>query len=92
MSDPTLKCIILSSPRRNLCTLVEDVLRAHVPLGEVFAIREDAYVAHTDATTAQIRDMLHGVLEEGETVFIIEFETWSGFGPLDSAWLMRRGH
>lgn len=92
MTDPTLKCVIASSPRRNLCTLVEDVLRAHVPLGELVAISEDAYIANTEATTAQVRDWLHGALEEDETALVVEFEKWSGCGPVDSAWLMRRGH
>lgn len=92
MSDPTLKCVVVSSPRRNLCALVADALRRRVPDGELIAVGEDACVVNTDASTADVRGWLGEVLDEGERALVIEFEKWSGYGPVDSAWLMRRGH
>ena len=42
---------------------------------------------------AALRDWLTPSLEEGESVFVVEFEKWSGYGPApDRAWLLRRGH
>jgi len=92
VSDPSLKCVVVHSPRRNLCTIIENVLAEHVPEGELIGAGDDAYVVHTAASTAEVRDWLRDALEPDERAFVFEFETWSGLGPLNGEWLMRRGH
>jgi hypothetical protein len=91
-ADPTLKCVIAWSENRNLCSLVEDALRENAS-GDVLQVGEDALIVHTADEPALVRDRAREVLEEGESVIVLEFERWSAYGPgVDSAWLMRKGH
>jgi hypothetical protein len=92
LTDPSLKCVVVHSPRRHLCSLVADALVDRVPQGELWQFGEDACVLNTPAPAAEVRDWLRGVLEADERALVFEFETWSGLGPVDAAWLMRRGH
>lgn len=92
-ADPTLKCVIAWSDKRNLCTIVEDALLGRIAGGEVLRLGEDAHLVQTANEPAEIRDWVRGALEVGESVLVIEFERWSGSGPgIDSRWLMSRGH
>lgn len=50
-------------------------------------------VVHTDLEPADLRDWLSGVLPEGESLLVVEFEKWSGYGAsVDRSWLLARGH
>lgn len=98
---PTLKVVVAWSERRpdgrasarNLCTMIGDALNAIAGADEVRMLSDEAYVAHTALTTAELRDRLREVLGESEGVLVAEFEVWSGHGEaLDSRWLLARGH
>jgi hypothetical protein len=92
-SEPTLKCVIAWSDRRNLCSIVGDALQAKIDAGGVLRLSEDALIIHIANDPAEIRDWVRSALEDGESVFVVEFERWSGYGDgVDSNWLMRRGH
>ncbi len=89
---PTLKCVIAWSDRRTLCDLLAQALAAS---GETDMLRlnEDAWLVYTAAEPAEIRDSLATSLGADESVVVMEFERWSGYGPgVDSRWLLRRGH
>ena len=92
-ADISLKCVIAWSERRNLCSVVEDALRAKILGGGLLRLGEDALIVHAPNEPAEIRDWVRTALDEGESVLVFEFERWSGYGPgVDSRWLMRRGH
>jgi hypothetical protein len=92
-AEPTLKCVIAWSDRRNLCSIVEDALLAKIAGGDVLRLGEDALIVHTAEEPAEIRGWVRSALDDGESVLVVEFERWSGFGPeVDSAWLLKRGH
>ncbi len=89
----TLKCVTAWSEARNLCDLVSEALRRMAGDDEVIAAGEDVCLVYTSAEPAAIRDRVAGVLQNGESVLVVEFERWSGLGPgIDSGWLSRRGH
>ncbi|HEV8573580.1 MAG TPA: hypothetical protein VGR43_02625 [Dehalococcoidia bacterium] len=95
MSDgePTLKYVIAWSDERNLCTLVEAKLQARTGANDVLRLGDDGFVVHSADEPAAIRDSISGVLRDGESVLVFEFERWSGFGQgIDARWLMKRGH
>lgn len=90
---PTLKVVVAWSDRRNLCTLVCDALEALAGAAEVRKLNDEAYLVHTAQTTAELRDQLKRLLAESESIFVAEFEVWSGQGDaLDARWLLARGH
>jgi len=92
-SEPTLKCVIAWSDRRNLCSIVEDAMRARIPPDSVLRLNDDALIVDASNEPAEIRDWVRSALEDSESVLVFEFERWSGYGTgLDSRWLMRRGH
>ena len=92
-AEPTLKCVIAWSERRNLCSIVEDALQAQIAVGDVLPLSEDALLVHAANEPSEIRDWVRAALEDGESVLVVEFERWSGYGPgVDSRWLMSRGH
>ena len=89
----SLKCVLGSSERRPLRDTIERALLAHVRAEDVRHLGGDGFAVYTDATPDEIRDWLGGVLEDGESAFVVEFERWSSRGPAaDQAWLQRRGH
>lgn len=91
--EPSLKCVIASSDRRNLCSLVEETLKAKFRESEVRPLGEDSFLVYGAAEPDEIRDWVAGVLGDDESVIVFEFERWSGRGPgVDAEWLMRRGH
>jgi hypothetical protein len=92
-ADPSLKCVIAWSDRRNLCSIVEAELRGGLDGDEVRRAGDDAIIAHAANEPAEIRDWVRAVLEDGESVLVFEFERWSGYGlGVDSQWLLSRGH
>jgi hypothetical protein len=91
--QPTLKCIIAWSDRRNLCTVVRDRLTEMVPDSDILPAGDDATIALTALTADQLRDALRDAIEPDEGLLVVEFETWSGYGQgVDSRWLLARGH
>jgi len=92
-SEPTLKCVIAWSDRRNLCSLVEETLKQRLGETEVRKLGEDSLVCYGLPAPDEVRDLVAGVLDAEESVLVVEFEKWSGRGPgMDAEWLMRRGH
>jgi hypothetical protein len=92
-ADASLKCVMAWSDRRNLCSLIEDALRARISSDSVLRLNDDALLVHAANEPAEIRDWVRSVLEDAESVLVVEFERWSSYGDgVDSRWLMRRGH
>jgi len=91
--EPSLKCVIAWSERRNLCSLVRDKLEAEMGGEDVSGLGDDAFAVYGTLAPDEIRDCVAGILDPDESVVVFEFEKWSGHGPtVDSEWLMRRGH
>jgi hypothetical protein len=85
----TLKCVI--------ATMGTDALLAALPKrvrpDDIRRIGPAALVVYTALEPAELRDWLSGYLEGGESLLVIEFEKWSGFGDrVDRVWLLERGH
>jgi hypothetical protein len=89
----TLKCVAAYSPDRPLKELIEQALTAYVGADDVRYVFGRVFLIYTQADTAAVRDWLAPLLEDGESIFVTEFERWSGFGPApDRDWLRDRGH
>ena len=89
----SLKCVTVCSSTRPLLPLIEDALRPRVSAADVRRLGESAVLVHTDAAPADIRDWLAPLLEDGESLFVAEFEKWSAYGTAaDWDWLLARGH
>jgi hypothetical protein len=54
-SEPTLKCVIAWSDRRNLCSIVVEALQAKIDAGGVLRLSEDALIIHIANDPAEIR-------------------------------------
>ena len=92
-SPGRLHCLTGWSAGRSLGPLIEESLRAHVPPGDIRRLYGEVYLIYADAGSAAIRDWLIPRLQDGESVFVVEFERWSGYGPApDRRWLLARGH
>ena len=88
-----LKCVTAWSPSRSLLDPLGETLRTHVRVEDVHHLYGNVFLVYTDAETAAIRDWLIPCLEDGESLFVVEFEQWSGYGPApDRRWLTFRGH
>jgi hypothetical protein len=91
--EPSLKCVIAWSERRNLCSLVADAIQTKVGPQEVRRLGEDALAIYSATEPSEIRDWLSALLAEDESALVLEFERWSSLGAgVDGNWLMRRGH
>ncbi len=89
----SLKCVTAWSSHRQLRNPLEQALRAHVREDDIRHLHGEVFLVYTDADTAIIRDWLTPCLGDGDSVAVIEFERWSGYGPApDRRWLLRRGH
>lgn len=82
----SLKVIVASGPS------AERALLAHVPLEHVRPAGDGAWIVFTEAEPATIRDWVIAESGADTTVFVVEFERWSGQGDIDRDWLLRRGH
>jgi len=92
-SEPTLKCVIAWSERRNLCSLVADTIERKVGPEGVRRFGDDAVALYSAEEPSEIRAWLSALLAEDESALVLEFERWSSYGPgVDGEWLMRRGH
>ena len=92
-AEPSLKCVIAWSERRNLCSLVADAIETRVGADEVRRLGDDALAVFGAYDPSEIRNWLSGLLAEDESALVLEFDHWSSYGPgVDTAWLMRRGH
>ena len=88
----SLKCVTVCSSTRPLLPLVEAALRSRLS-ADVRRLGESALLVHTEAEPAGIRDWLAPLLEEGESLLVVEFEKWSAYGTAaDRDWLLARGH
>ncbi len=88
-----MRCVIAWSPRRPLCDVILDGLAACVDAGDIRRLGDEACLVYSPAPTDEIRDRLRERLEDGESLLVLEFEKWSGYGQgLDAAWLLARGH
>ena len=93
LAPGSLKCVAAWSARRPLRHAVQETLRAHVLAEEIRHLYGDVFLVYTDAEVAAVRDWLSACLQEDESLLVVEFERWSGYGPaVDSSWLLRRGH
>jgi hypothetical protein len=91
--EPSLKCVIAWSDRRNLCSLVTDMIEEAVGSQEVKPLGDDALLLYGTIEPDELRDRISAVLHREESVLVFEFERWSGRGPgVNAEWLMRRGH
>ncbi len=89
----SLKCVTAWSDDRSLRDLMEETLRANVRVEDIRHLYDQVFLIYTDAETAAIRDWFTSSLQEGESVFVVEFERWSGYGPApERLWLSFRGH
>ena len=88
-----MRCVIAWSERRHLCSLVAAAL-AGVAGGEnVRRAGEDACLVYSALSAADLRNATSALLADGESVLVLEFEAWSGFGPdVDREWLLAHGH
>ena len=92
-AEPSLKCVIAWSERRNLCSLVADAIETRVGADDVRRFADDALAVFGAYEPSEIRDWLSGLLAEDESALVLVVERWSSLGPgVDSAWLMLRGH
>jgi len=89
----TLKCVIAWSDKRNLCSLVAQALEARIGREDICRLGDESLAIYSAAAPDEVRDWAAEVLESGESVFVVEFERWSGYGAgVDAAWLSKRGH
>ena len=89
----TLKCVAGASPHRPLRDTLERTLQARIGPADVRHVGGDVFVVHSEMDPSELRDALAAELGDGESVFVVEFERWSGYGPaIDRRWLLRRGH
>jgi hypothetical protein len=72
---------------------VFEAVAARAREGSLRRLADDVFVIYATASTADIRDWASEVVGADESVFVVEFEKWSGSGagvPRD--WLLARGH
>jgi hypothetical protein len=85
----TLQCVIATGCADALLAALSERVRP----GDIRRIGLEAVLVHTALEPAGLRDWLSGVLTEGESLLVVEFEKWSGFGTgVDREWLLARGH
>lgn len=89
-----LKLVTAWSPERELTQEVESALLTRVRPEDVRRLWGATFVVYTDASHAELRDLIAPRLREGEGVFVAAFEQWSAFGAgaAERTWLLRRGH
>ena len=89
----SLKLVIGWSPDRTLRDALHESLRTQVSENDVRHLYGEAFLVYTDAEPAAIRDWLAPLLAQDESVFVVEFDSWSGSGSsIERDWLLRRGH
>lgn len=86
----TLKCVIAGGR----IDAIQAVLTEHVTAENIRRAGVGAVLVHTPLEVSELRDVLSRVAEEeGESLLVVEFEKWSGFGAgIDREWLLARGH
>lgn len=84
----TLKCIIAAATPAALAAL-----REHAGANNIREAGEGAVLVYTALEPSELRDLLSLDTAEGESLLVLEFEKWSGFGTgIDREWLLARGH
>ncbi len=91
--ESSLKCVIAWSERRNLCSLVFDTVAARTGERQSCRLGDDSFAVYTAVSTAEIRAWVAEIIGSDESVLVVEFETWSGYGEgVPREWLLARGH
>lgn len=89
----SLKLITAHAPTRALHAEIAAVLNRRLRPQDIRHLYDDTFVIYSEEDTASIRDWLAPLLGQGDSLFVVEFERWSGCGEaIDRAWLLRRGH
>lgn len=92
-TTPSLKLIVVDPENPHVVQKLAQHLVAETGASEVRAMLRNSYVVNTVLGTSELRDLISSDLDARDSCLVVEFETWSGYGPeIDSAWLMRRGH
>jgi len=85
----SLKCIVADGSGEFLEALLPERIRP----ADIRRMGPSAFLAHTPLEASELRDWLAGHLQEGASLLVVEFETWSGYGDgVDTVWLLERGH
>jgi hypothetical protein len=86
----SLKVVVITAGLDAPC--IAAALDDRIGAADVRALGTTAWLIHTAADAADVRDWL-APLATGGSVFVAEFESWAGHGDaVDRTWLLRRGH
>jgi hypothetical protein len=88
----TLKIVSGWSPSRSLQHVLETSLTSIVGHQDIRSLGTATFIVHTLREPEALRDALARLLNEGEELFVAEFERWSSYGLAFTDWLLRRGH
>lgn len=90
---PTLKLIVVDPTDPHVFRKLRHDLEREASAGELRSVFGNAYVVNTALEPAELRDLIVSDLDERDSLLVVEFERWSGYGrEVDAVWLMRRGH
>ena len=82
--------LVISSAQPNA---VLAALGARVDEENIRAAVSGALLVHSALEPSELRDMLSRKLGRGDSLLVVEFEKWSGYGAgIDREWLRARGH
>ncbi len=91
--QPRLLALVVASQGSVSLDAIEHALTERAGADEVRCLHDGAWIMHVAAQAPDVRDWLRPLLRDGESVFVAEFERWSGYGAgLHARWLLRRGH
>jgi len=83
----TLKCVIAARTPAVLASLREHVMDENILQAG------SAVLVYTPLETSELRDLLASASSDSDSLLVLEFEKWSGFGTaIDRDWLLARGH
>jgi hypothetical protein len=72
---------------------VLDTVVASVGGEQVRRLGDDSFAVFTEASASEIRDWVAAATDPDDSVFVVEFEKWSGRGGnVPREWLLVRGH
>lgn len=82
--------LVISSARPDA---VLAALHHGVDAENIRAAPPGAVLLHSPLEPSELRDMLSREMGEGDSLLVVEFEKWSGYGAgIDREWLRARGH
>jgi hypothetical protein len=93
IGEGSLKLIAGVSARRALASVIVRAMRRYVRSADLRTFGPSHVVVFTEKSIDALRDRIAPLLDDGETLIVVEFERWSAYGPsIDARWLSRRGH